>query len=179
MTTDWWLSKSADRLRQQIDRRWPDRDHASDGTIGDAAHASRDSDHNPDPSSTPPGVVRALDIDANLLRGHPDEMQRFANQLVGCAQKRRDRSRLAYVIYNRRIAQASSNWLWRTYDGDNPHTSHAHVSFTEAGDHDGRRFRLPVFGEPGRLRRLIRRITKRIHALRERRRQARHRLDRI
>lgn len=177
MTTDWWLSKSADRLRAQVDRRWPDRDHASDGTIGDPAHASRDSDHNPDPDSDPPNVVRALDIDADL--GPPGAMQRFTNQLAVSARKRRDRSRLAYIIYNRRIAQASSNWLWRTYDGDDPHTNHAHVSFTAAGDHDGRRFNLPIFREPGRLRRRIAALTARITQLLGARRRATRRLDRI
>jgi hypothetical protein len=35
------------RLRDQIDRRWPNRDKRSDGWIGDSDHAARKSDHNP------------------------------------------------------------------------------------------------------------------------------------
>jgi hypothetical protein len=35
-------------LRAQVNKRWPTREKASDGWIGDRAHASRKSDHNPD-----------------------------------------------------------------------------------------------------------------------------------
>lgn len=181
MTTDWWLSKSADRLRAQVDRRWPDRDHASDGAKGDDDHASRDSDHNPDPTSTPPGVVRAIDIDANLLRARPAEAQRFADSLIHHARAGRDGGRLAYVIYNWQIASGTHPdryWKWRPHDGD-PHTNHIHISFTPAGDRRRGAFKLPIFREPGRLRRRIAALTARIKQLLGARRRANRRLDRI
>lgn len=177
MTADPWLCAAGTRLRTQIGRRWPDRDTASDGWIGDDAHADRPSDHNPAPGS---GVVRAIDIDADL-HGGPHAMQRLCNQLVACAADGKDRNRLSYVIYNGRIASGTYNttyWKWRAYDGD-PHTHHAHVSFTTSGDLDGHRFPLPVFTEPGRLSRLITRLTRRIDRLRLRRRRARRRLGQI
>lgn len=165
--SDWWLCKAGVRLFAQVDRRWPDRDHASDGSVGDTSHQARPSDHNPDPDT---GVVRAIDIDADL--GTPQASQRLANQLVACAGKGRARGRVAYVIHRGRIASATSGWKWRPYDGTDPHDRHIHVSFTPAGDHDGHRFRLSVFTEPGRIKRLIKRLRRRI-------RRARRRLRRI
>jgi hypothetical protein len=34
----------------------------------------------------------------------------------------------AYVISNRRIADATSGWKWVPYNGSNPHTKHTHLS---------------------------------------------------
>lgn len=36
--------------------------------------------------------------------------------------------RLRYIIFNRRIAEASNGWAWRAYTGDDPHDTHFHVS---------------------------------------------------
>ena len=36
--------------------------------------------------------------------------------------------RLRYIIYNRRIWEASNDWRQRTYTGSSPHTEHAHFS---------------------------------------------------
>ena len=58
----WRVAESLLRLREQIDAEWPDRNKAADGTIGDAAHASSDSDHNPHVQDGGTGVVTALDI---------------------------------------------------------------------------------------------------------------------
>lgn len=60
------LSKAAIQLREQFDDTYPDRDRRSDGWIGDTRHASRPSDHNPDPKT---GVVRAIDIDRDVHKG--------------------------------------------------------------------------------------------------------------
>jgi len=60
------LSKAAQQLREQFDDTFPDRDRRSDGWIGDPRHASRPSDHNPDPKAGM--VVRAIDVDRS---NHP------------------------------------------------------------------------------------------------------------
>jgi hypothetical protein len=40
-----------------------------------------------------------------------------------------------YVVWNRRIASARSQWRWSTYMGPNPHTTHMHVSVSQRKDH--------------------------------------------
>ena len=54
-----YLAPSLVQLRNEINRRWPNRDKTSDGWIGDPAHQATKSDHNPDSK----GCVHALDID--------------------------------------------------------------------------------------------------------------------
>lgn len=129
-----FLCAAGRTLRDQVNGRWPARDKASDGWLGDAAHAARRSDHNPDAD----GVVRALDIDADL--GGYGAIGILADQLRACGDPR-----LAYLIHAGRIASASRGWLWRRYSGPNPHDTHLHVSFTERGDSDGGLFLLPIF----------------------------------
>ena len=58
----WRLSKSAAQIREQLDDSYPERSRKSDGTIGDARHSARKSDHNPSPE----GWVRAIDLTADL-----------------------------------------------------------------------------------------------------------------
>ncbi|MDG4766606.1 hypothetical protein O7632_21270 [Solwaraspora sp. WMMD406] len=41
----YYLAPSLQRLRNEIDARWPDRDRASDGWIGAAAHAASTAGH--------------------------------------------------------------------------------------------------------------------------------------
>lgn len=115
-------------LRATFDDLFPDRDHASDGWIGDAAHRQETSDHNPDSR----GLVHAIDVDDDL--GEGADMQAFVDFLVGRCRSGAEK-RLIYVIYNRRIASATHEWAWRTYTGESPHTEHAHFS---AGSTPGR-----------------------------------------
>lgn len=118
---DYFLAASLVALRREINRRWPNRDKASDGWIGDPSHQARRSDHNPDwgaPGSRR-GVVRALDVDKDGIA---------VSQLLDAVV--RDH-RVAYVIWNRRIASATNDgtpWDWEPYRGTNPHTSHVHIS---------------------------------------------------
>lgn len=125
----WYLSSHAEDLRNWINRMYPNRDKSSDGTIGDAAHQLRPSDHNPDPRSNPPGCVRAIDIDADLHPGAKDrsEAARLAETLR--IQAKRKVRPIAYIIYNGRIASPRLAWRWRPYRGLNPHKAHIHVSF--------------------------------------------------
>ncbi len=136
-------------LRRQINRRWPGRDKRSDGWIGDSSHSSRTSDHNPDWSDeVSPGVVRALDVDEDLLGpewADPECAARLADQL---RQAGRFDGRLRYVIFEGRITSGVRAWEWHPYRGPNPHNLHVHVSFTRAGDRDGREFRVPILLAP-------------------------------
>jgi hypothetical protein len=102
-------------LLRQIDNRWPNRSKASDGWIGDPAHAARVSDHNPDQYD----IVRARDF-----TNDPDgglSCQWLANMLV----HNRD-ARIRYLIWNHKIWFPGSGW--EAYTGANPHTKHLHLS---------------------------------------------------
>lgn len=136
----WKLSRAAAQLREQVDDCYPTRDRRSDGTIGDAKHSARKSDHNPDAN----GWVRALDIDSDL-GFKSDETADLVEQIRKYA-KRAKRKRISYIIYNGRIASPILNWKWRKYRGSNPHKSHFHCSFTKLGDEDGSFFNIPMLG---------------------------------
>lgn len=127
----WRLAHSLAVLRGEVDLRWPGRSKISDGTIGDAAHASRDSDHNPWVlDSAHVGVVRAIDITADGIEA--DTYAEHLRLLGEGGDRRLDDG--GYVIWNRRIASATSGWQWRSYSGSNPHTSHIHLSVSRTPD---------------------------------------------
>lgn len=127
----WRVAKSLEVLLKEVNKRWPGRSKASDGSIGDAAHAARTSDHNPwvkDPDGT--GVVRARDFTADGI-----DARWFAEHIraLGALGDKRLQP-TGYVIFDRRIAGAgssSSRWKWRPYTGTNAHKKHAHVSATQ------------------------------------------------
>lgn len=122
--------RASQALLQAVNTRWPNRDKASDGWIGDAAHASRSSDHNPWIVVNGWGVVRARDIDKDGIDAAwlAEELRKMGAardpRLIGGG----------YVIFNRRITKPDFSG-WQVYNGSNPHTSHIHVSFSrnEAG----------------------------------------------
>jgi hypothetical protein len=114
--TKYQIAPSVRAALQQATVRWPKRSRASDGTLGDAAHAARQSDHNPDAD----GVVHAFDLTHDPADGV--DCETLATLLV----QRRDK-RVKYIIWNRRICN-SNTWTWRAYGGKNPHTKHMHVS---------------------------------------------------
>jgi len=139
------LCKAGRQLREQIDDDYPDRDKRSDGWIADARHTAKgNSDHIPDAR----GIVRGLDIDANL-NAHPEETHSVVEKLRQCA-KRGDK-RIKYIIFDGRIASVILNWKWRKYNGANPHRSHFHISFTSLGDDDGKWFNLEGDYEDARI----------------------------
>jgi hypothetical protein len=124
------------QLRNQIDDDYPDRDRKSDGWVADARHLAKgNSDHIPDAR----GIVRALDIDADLS-AHKEEAYALVEKLRKCA-KRGDK-RIKYIIYDGKIMSPILGWKRRTYKGANPHRSHFHISFTSLGDTDGKWFDL-------------------------------------
>jgi hypothetical protein len=136
------LCKAGQQLREQIDDAWPDRSRvAPEGWLGDQRHAARKSDHNP----TAEGIVRAIDINANL-QTNPAEAFDLADQLRLLA---RTDKRISYIIFNSKIASWKKNYKWRKYTGINPHKTHIHISFTAKGDSDGSMFQIPILtGEP-------------------------------
>ena len=141
------LCKAGQQLREQVDDAHPDRDRKSDGWVGDTRHSARPSDHNPDYANAKDGIayVRAIDIDRDLCGvSKPDLMPDLADQIRLCA-KAGDK-RVAYIIFEGKIASPKKNWAFRPYDGINPHRKHMHVSFTKAGDTDGSFFNIPMLG---------------------------------
>lgn len=111
---DWYLAASLIALGNEVNAKWPKRDTASDGAIGDASHQARKSDHNPDYSAG--GVVRAIDID----NGGIDVGELLTAVIAD--------PRVWYVIWNRTIYSRTYGWKARAYDGADPHTGHVHIS---------------------------------------------------
>lgn len=112
------------RLRDQLNSGAPRRSTASDGTIGDAAHATRDSDHNPWYSYGGVSYVTAMDITHDPAGGLD------AGRLADALWLARD-PRIKYMIYQGRItsgAAGPSPWISRLYTGVNAHKKHLHLS---------------------------------------------------
>ena len=122
----YFLSEALFTLRAQIDQKWPKRDRRSDGWIGDASHAARKSDHNPDWDSG--GIIRAIDVDRDGVNIDAI-IETFLND-----------PRAWYVIWNRRIRYGKYvtgvPQGWRPYSGANAHTQHAHFSVRKVGNFD-------------------------------------------
>lgn len=140
--TAWKLTAGLQNLLDQINAFAPGRDHASDGTIGDAAHQAEVSGHNPDdtagskaewngdPDSDP--EVRALDVDSDFRNGVT------AQTVVDHIRALRPSSVLRYMIYNRVIYTAAAGWQGAPYTGASAHTEHVHFSgaYSQASDND-------------------------------------------
>jgi hypothetical protein len=136
----WELVPSLVTLRNEFNTIAPNRDKASDGSIGDFAHSQSTSDHNiddgPDQGSTSDEdsdskpEVHATDVDDDLKE--PFTMEDCIQFIIGECRKDnsvgKDKGRLKNVIYNRRIWAASSGWVQKPYSGSNPHDKHAHFS---------------------------------------------------
>lgn len=134
------LVKGGVKLRDQINTRFPKRDKASDGWIGDAKHRARKSDHNPDPQ----GWVHAIDIDKDL--GAKGDAKKLANQIVKYAASGKPGSdRVKYVVFMDQIASGTykaTAWTWR--GSGYGHQTHIHVSFTDGTELDGSPWPLPI-----------------------------------
>jgi hypothetical protein len=126
LVSSWRVCYAEETFTNEVNARWPHRDKASDGSIGNAEHAARSSDHNPWIKVAGQGVVRAKDIDVDGVdMGWLAEFMRKR----GAAGD----PRLAgggYVIFNRRITKPDFSG-WKAYNGTNPHTHHGHFSFSK------------------------------------------------
>lgn len=123
----WRVAKSLETLRDQVNAASPKRVKSSDGTIGDAAHASRSSDHNPWVKDGSMGVVTAMDITHDPQHGIDCE------KMAASITESRD-PRLKYIIWNSRIWNPSRGLQWRPYTGVNPHNKHMHISVKSVKD---------------------------------------------
>lgn len=122
----YYFCKAGQRLRNELNADNPDRDKRSDGWIGDASHAARKSDHNPDWEHN--GIVIAFDIDNDGVD---------VDKLIALLIKDH---RVHYVIWNRHIWSREHNFVKRAYTGKSPHTEHVHVSFLLEFANDGAPF---------------------------------------
>ncbi|MEK6281853.1 MAG: hypothetical protein AABN95_15985 [Acidobacteriota bacterium] len=111
-------AKACRKALADATERWPNRNRASDGIMGDAAHQARKSDHNDgnafdvthDPKNGPDGNVLTRDlVDANDPR-------------------------VTYIIWNKKIWKPGKGWA--RYTGANPHTKHFHVSIKASSRDD-------------------------------------------
>lgn len=129
----WVLIPCLKALFEAFDRIAPNRDKASDGSVGDTAHQQETSDHNPDETGKVPihdadkvNEVHAVDVDNNLNESDLT-MEKVVQFLLARCRSGAEK-RLRYIIYNKRIWSASSGWVQKTYTGASPHTEHAHFS---------------------------------------------------
>lgn len=118
----WTLAPALDQLFDDVNRLWPTRSKALDGTIGDAAHSARKSEHNPNREpgdDVPDGYVTAADITKSGV-----DVARLLAALIGD-------KRVWYVIHAGSIYSRTYGFAKRAYTGSNPHTSHIHVSLRQ------------------------------------------------
>lgn len=136
----WRVARSLDVLLGQLNARFPHRSKLSDGSIGDAAHASRSSDHNP---WYGPGIVTARDYTHDPKGGV--DINRLSDELAASRDPR-----IKYVIANGMILDSRPGnrpWQWVRYTGSNQHTKHLHLSVMDNPSCDDTRpWNLPMLG---------------------------------
>ena len=137
----WRVAPALDTLLGQLNALAPRRSKASDGSIGDAAHRTGTSDHNPRMIAGQ-NLVSARDFTHDPANGLD------CNVLADALRLGRD-SRVKYVIWANRIMSGSSGpqpWIWRPYRGANPHTKHLHLSVVgDARSLNAAAWKLPGF----------------------------------
>jgi len=123
---EWFVAPSLNALLASINSNFPHRDKSSDGSIGDASHAARASEHNPCWACTgyQYGIVRARDFDID--DGDPGRDLRL-EILKACI----GHPAVWYVISNGIIYSRTYGWTARKYNGPNGHFHHVHVSINK------------------------------------------------
>lgn len=153
----WVLTQNMVRLRTELNQLGPNRDRTTDGSVGDLAHQSSPSGHNPDLTGYPEWAdgdsldeVRAIDVDKDGPWLYGQSMEKIVQHLVMRGRKG-DPIPLAYIIYNRRIWGWFNGWATQTYNGDNPHDKHAHFSgdYSQKADNAGSfNYGIATLGKP-------------------------------
>lgn len=130
MAVKWYVDEGLAVLIAQWKREHPG---AVVYTIGDASHASRTSEHNPEPAGSAPGADYGEVDAADFMIGNgvtKADLQDLRDQLVA----HRD-ARLLYVIWDGHITSSVvAPWAERGYTGSDKHTDHVHVSANDAFD---------------------------------------------
>lgn len=146
----WHLAPSIAQLFAQVNAAYPGRSRLSDGTIGDRAHAARDSDHNPEDD----GSVNAGDFTNDPAHGFDSD--RFARELAASGDPR-----TSLIISRSRYWTPRNGW--RRYTGTNGHYTHAHVSSSSvrALENSGAKWNIPMLGgTPGYMNVIQQQVTK-------------------
>lgn len=128
----WYIAGSLETLRGQLNAMAPRRSKVSDGGIGDAAHAGRTSDHNPNSYRNAAGARQVCARDFTHDPAGGLDCHWLATKLTTSGD-----TRIKYIIWNRAIWTPGVGWQKHT--GDNPHTKHLHLSVKAGaiGDNTG------------------------------------------
>lgn len=136
------LTAGLRNLQDQLDAAFPGREKP-DGWLGDAAHRTRTSSHNPDDTAGSKPAwdgdgdklreVRALDISAHLGEGVDSlDVVRHLCRLPKLAEV------IRYLIHRGHIYHARNSFEPEDYDGANRHDGHIHAegAWTQAADNN-------------------------------------------
>jgi len=133
----WFAEPSVKFILLDANRVAPHRSHASDGTIGDAAHSASTSDHNPDTD----GGVHACDVTHDPEGGYDAHAWalKVADRIKAGKEKR-----VKYIVTNDgkgadQIFNPSVSLTWRQNGAyKTEHRNHCHYSilYTDAAEND-------------------------------------------
>jgi hypothetical protein len=139
----WVLTRGLNTVRAEFNSVFPGRDKASDGSVGDLAHQTGSSGHNPDRTGKAEyrdgdakDEVRAIDVDRDLVPGSSIDWMELVIQYLVKKARAGGYIPFRYMIYKGRIWSRTDGWKTRTYTGANKHDKHAHFSgdYTQTAD---------------------------------------------
>lgn len=143
MAANWVRTRGLTTFLNEVDRVFPGRDKASDGSVGNLAHQVSPSGHNPDRTGRAEykdgdakNEVRAVDIDRDLRPGSGVDWMELLVQYVIRLARAGVYVPFEYIIFKGRIWGKWDGWVTRTYTGANSHHLHAHFSggYSEKAD---------------------------------------------